>query len=580
MSPLDPCESVVAMLSSQFGKTESLLNFIGYIIDEDPGPILAIQPNVDPMGEAFSKDRIAPMIRDTPSLREKCGDPKARDSGQTIRHKQFPGGHLTIAGANSPAGLASRPIRYLLGDEIDRWEVTKEGSALNLARKRLLTYRAVRRAKEALVSSPTRAGVGIHAEYVACDEQWELHLRCPDCAATQRPQLRHFSWPDGRPQEVAYVCEHCGVAHHSSMEARIKATAEWICARACAPDERRRVGFWGNQWASPFARWDDTVREFIAAGRDAEKLQTVVNTAFAEIWEDAAEKADGDSLLARREAYSAGALPDDVLLLTAGVDVQGDRLECEVVGWRAKSRDEPPESWGVEYFVLRGDPAQQQVWDDLDLLLLDTWRTAAGRLLKISAACVDSGGHHTAQVYAWCRDKRGRKVHAIKGVAGKRTIWPERGSKGRSKGVAGTVYAVGVDAAKDAIYSRLRITEPGPGYCHWPASDSYGAMYFAGLTCEQVRTRKVRGHELREWWKPAGARNEPLDCRVYALAALMSLTINWAKLGRRYSAEPERPRDDEPVRQAEPPPPQLTTASPEARHPRASAFWGARKTFW
>lgn len=242
LSPLDPCEAVVGMLSSQIGKTECVLNFVGYIIDEDPGPILAIQPNVTPMGEAFSKDRIVPMLRDSPSLREKCGDPKARDSGQTITHKQFPGGHLTIAGANSPAGLASRPIRYFLGDEIDRWEVTKEGSALSLARKRLLTYRAVGRSKELLVSSPTLAGFGIHAEYAACNEQWELHLRCPDCGATQRPQLRHFLWPSGEPGAVSYVCAACGVAHPASQEARIKARAEWVRVKECAAHDRRRVG--------------------------------------------------------------------------------------------------------------------------------------------------------------------------------------------------------------------------------------------------------------------------------------------------------------------------------------------------
>ena len=583
LSPLDPCEAVVGMLSSQIGKTECVLNFVGYIIDEDPGPILAIQPNVTPMGEAFSKDRIVPMLRDSPSLREKCGDPKARDSGQTITHKQFPGGHLTIAGANSPAGLASRPIRYFLGDEIDRWEVTKEGSALSLARKRLLTYRAVGRSKELLVSSPTLAGFGIHAEYAACNEQWELHLRCPDCGATQRPQLRHFLWPSGEPGAVSYVCAACGVAHPASQEARIKARAEWVRVKECAAHDRRRVGFWANQWASPFASWADTVREFLDAGKDAGKLQAVVNTAFAEPWEDEAEKADGGALLARRESYIASALPDDILLLTAGVDVQDDRLECEIVGWRAASADEPPESWGVEYHVLPGDPAQPQVWAELDLLLSETWRTESRRELRVQMACVDSGGHHTQQVYAWCAKRTGRHIYAIKGGAGKRPIWPGAGKKRNLRGVSGTVYTLGVDAAKDAIYSRLKIDRPGPGFAHWPVADCYGPAYFAGLTCEQVRTRKVRGFDVREYFKPGGARNEPLDCRVYALAALCSRKINWQSLARAAerwlnAVAEERPPDaPAPERPPDPAPqPQPT----EARPARASSFFAPRKSFW
>ncbi len=583
LSPLDPCEAVVGMLSSQIGKTECVLNFVGYIIDEDPGPILAIQPNVTPMGEAFSKDRIVPMLRDSPSLREKCGDPKARDSGQTITHKQFPGGHLTIAGANSPAGLASRPIRYFLGDEIDRWEVTKEGSALSLARKRLLTYRAVGRSKELLVSSPTLAGFGIHAEYAACNEQWELHLRCPDCGATQRPQLRHFLWPSGEPGAVSYVCAACGVAHPASQEARIKARAEWVRVKECAAHDRRRVGFWANQWASPFASWADTVREFLDAGKDAGKLQAVVNTAFAEPWEDEAEKADGGALLARRESYIASALPDDILLLTAGVDVQDDRLECEIVGWRAASADEPPESWGVEYHVLPGDPAQPQVWAELDLLLSETWRTESRRELRVQMACVDSGGHHTQQVYAWCAKRTGRHIYAIKGGAGKRPIWPGAGKKRNLRGVSGTVYTLGVDAAKDAIYSRLKIDRPGPGFSHWPAADCYGPAYFSGLTCEQVRTRKVRGFDVREYFKPGGARNEPLDCRVYALAALCSRKINWQSLARAAerwlnAVAEERPPDaPAPERPPDPAPqPQPT----EARPARASSFFAPRKSFW
>ena len=524
MSPSDPCEQIAVMFSSQTAKTEALLNFIAYIATLDPGPILAVQPNVTPMGERFSKTRIAPMIRDMPSLRALFGNPKSRDSGNTIMEKPFPGGTLMMIGANSPAGLASVPIRYLLGDEIDRWGVTIEGNPLDLARKRTARFH---NRKVVLTSSPTRPGAGIHAEYIGSDQRYELHLRCEHCGKTQRPQLRHLIWQDHDPDTVVYVCEHCGGVHDQTRERALKSSPVWVCVHNSG---RRSKGFWASQIGVLQCQWHETVREFMAAGKDSEKLQVFTNTGLAEVWEDEAEKADGDSLMSRREAYGLDALPDDILLLTAGIDVQGDRLECEIVGWRAGSAEEPPQSWGCGYHVITGDPAQPQVWDDLLGVLTERRRTQSGRSLLVSAAAVDSGGHHTSQVYAWCRAnarRSGVRIRAVKGRAGKVPLWPERASNGNSRGVKASLFVIGVDTAKEAIYARLRITEPGPGYCHWPAADCYGPMYFAGLTSEQVRVRKVRGYDVREWHKPAGVRNEPLDCRVYALAALHCAPVSW-----------------------------------------------------
>ena len=577
MSPRDPCEQVSAMFSSQTAKTEGLLNFIAYIARLDPGPTLVVQPNVTPMGERFSKTRVAPMIRDMPGLTALFGNPKSRDSGNTIMEKPFPGGTLMMIGANSPAGLASVPIRYLLGDEIDRWGVTIEGDPLDLARKRTARFHD---RKIVLTSSPTRPGVGIHAEYLRSEQQFELHMRCDHCGKTQRPQLRHLIWSDDDPDTVVYVCEHCGGTHDRSRERALKSAPVWHCVKNTG---ERSKGFWASQIAVLQAEWRDTVREFLAAKDDPSKLQVFTNTGLAEVWEDAAEKADGAGLLARRESYSASALPDDILLLSAGVDVQDDRLECEIVGWRAASADEPPESWGVEYHVLPGDPAQPGVWAELDLLLSETWRTESRRELRVQMACVDSGGHHTQQVYAWCAKRTGRHIYAIKGGAGKRPIWPGAGKKRNLRGVSGTVYTLGVDAAKDAIYSRLKIDRPGPGFSHWPVADCYGPAYFAGLTCEQVRTRKVRGFDVREYFKPSGARNEPLDCRVYALAALCSRKINWQSLARAAerwlnAVAEERPPDA--LAPERPPTPAPHPQPPEARPERASSFFGPRKSFW
>ncbi len=209
LNPHSQTERVVLKFSSQSAKTEFLLNFIGYVIDLDPGPILAIQPNVTPMGEAFSKDRVKPMLRDSPTLAAKIGAAKGRTSAQTITHMVFPAGHLTIAGANSPAGLASRPIRYLLCDELDRWEITKEGDPLLLARKRLQTFRARRTAKELIVSSPTYDDIGICAEYARCTQQWEWHLSCQHCGTG----VPNIAW------KTPMLSRHPGAGSASRMKA-------------------------------------------------------------------------------------------------------------------------------------------------------------------------------------------------------------------------------------------------------------------------------------------------------------------------------------------------------------------------
>ncbi len=245
-------------------------------------------------------------------------------------------------------------------------------------------------------------------------------------------------------------------------------------------------------------------------------------------------KSDPQSLLTRRENYTAACLPNSILYLTAGVDVQDDRLELEVVGWRQDGRDVPPESWGIEYRVLNGDPARTDVWTQLDDILAQSWPCEDRRQLRIGAACIDSRGHHTAQVYSFCEARKGRHIYAIAGMPGPRPIWT--GKAGKSQKYKAQVWHVGADTAKDAWYSRLRTSEPGPGYCHFPAA--YTEHYFDMLTAEQVRTKYSKGRPIREWFLPPGRRNEGLDCRVYALAALLSRHINWSALSTAPAAMP------------------------------------------
>ncbi|MCP5014131.1 MAG: hypothetical protein GY938_02465 [Ketobacter sp.] len=335
LSPLDPCQVVILKWSAQSAKTEVVNNFAGYIIDQDPGSVLVVQPNERPMGETWSKDRLAPMIRDTPALAKKVVAGKGRDSENTILRKKFPGGQLTVAGASSPSQLASRPIRYLLCDEIDRWPTTKEGSPLQLAIKRT---QAFWNRKILMVSTPTFEGVGIDSEYENC-LQHEWHLKCSHCSAYQMPKFKHFTFDRDQsngPTNIRYCCEVCGSEHTEGEQFKIKNTGKWVQTNEASP---MRKGYWMNQFASPFATWTETIAEFLLAKKDPLKLQVAINTVFAETWKGMGISLDWEILRQRREVYpinkSDRLVPAGVQLLTLVVDTQDTWLDCEVVGSNA-----------------------------------------------------------------------------------------------------------------------------------------------------------------------------------------------------------------------------------------------------
>lgn len=494
---------VVVMSSAQVGKTEFLLNMIGYHVDYDPAPILLLQPTVD-MAQAFSKDRLAPMVRDTPALKAKVSDSKAKDSGNTILHKTFPGGHITMAGANSPASLASRPIRILLADEVDRYPISAgaEGDPFNLAKKRTTTFW---NSKVVAVSTPTVKGASRIEALYEDSTQEQYCLPCPACGEYQPLKWRNIIF-----ESCCHACEECGT--ESTQDEWLNHAGQWI-----AQNEHSSVrGFHLNELVSPWRRWSDVIADFKQAKKSPETLKTFVNTSLGETWEEEGETVDSTGLLARREDYPAD-VPENAVVLTAGVDVQDDRLEVEVFGWA-----EGEESWSIDHRVVRGDPSQSAVWSDLDNILDGRYQHESGAELHIAATCIDSGGHHTQQVYDYCKTRKHRRVFAIKGVGGAgRPIVsaPSKKRTGRSKRQV-DLFTVGVDDAKGLIYSRLRICEPGPGYCHFPLERD--EEYFAQLTAEKVVTKFVRGFPRKEWVKTR-ARNEALDLRVYGLAALRIL---------------------------------------------------------
>nr|WP_156779727.1 phage terminase large subunit family protein [Desulforamulus reducens] len=520
--------TVVVMSSAQIGKTEFLLNVIGYHIDYDPAPILLIQPT-DKMAEAFSKDRLAPMIRDTPVLRSKVANAKSRDSGNTLLHKKFTGGHITLVGANAPTGLASRPIRIVLADEVDRYPASAgtEGDPLTLAKKRANTFW---NRKFVYVSTPGIKGVSrIEAEYEnSTMEEW--HVPCPSCGHYQP-----FKWGQVVFESASMACKHCGVIH-SEFEWKL-GTGKWVARK---PGAKSR-GFHINELASPWKRWAEIIEDFKAAKKEAKKgnielLKSWVNTSLGETWEEEGEGVELDGLLKRRERYNCE-VPDDVLVLTAAVDVQDNRLEYEIVGWGLEY-----ESWGIQYGVIMGDPGQDYVWDMLDGVLDKKYARNDGQKLQIMTTCVDSGGHHTKKVYEYCKKHELKRVWAIKGESGSGTPFIKRPKKRNDAGV--WLFGIGVDVGKDTITSRLKLFEEGPGYCHFPIEQDrgYDQAYFEGLTSEHRVVRYTRGQAKVGWEKrTSGARNEPFDLRNYATAALEILNPPMELLKKRLGKTEAQP---------------------------------------
>lgn len=527
--------TVVVQSSAQIGKTEAVLNVVGFYIDQDPAPILVLQPTLE-MGQAFSKDRLAPMLRDTPALHGKVKDARARDSGNTLLHKTFPGGHITIAGANSAASLASRPIRVLLADEVDRYPVSAgtEGDPISLARKRTTTFW---NRKVLLVSTPTIKGQSrIEAAYKESDQRQFL-VPCPDCGEEQRLVWSQVRWPEGKPVAAEYCCEHCGVLWSDAKRWGAVRNGRW----QASGEFEGIAGFHLSELYSPWRALGETAADFLASKADPERLRTWVNTALGETWEDKGETVDSGRLGDLREPYGPDDLPDDVIFATAGVDTQDDRLEVEIVGW-----NEGEQSWGIGYHIIYGDPAQPTVWSELDEILRETYTTLSGRIIRVQAAAVDSGGHHAEAVLRFCRERFRRRVYAIKGMAGQgKPIWPMRASKTKTRD---SVFMVGVDTAKDTVYARFKIEPGNAGACHLPddPATGYDDDWMEQATSEQRMTRYREGRPYTVWVLPKGRRNEALDCRVYATAAMKAVPASLRKPATdKVTAKPKAPRSND-----------------------------------
>lgn len=536
---------VVVMSCSQIGKSDIMNNVIGRFAHLAPAPILMIQPTVD-MAQDYSKSRIAPMIRDTKVLRDIFQDVKSRESGNTILSKLFPGGRLIMGGANSPAGLASRPIKILLADEVDRFpdSAGTEGDPVDLAAKRMTTFwdRTM-----GLFSTPTNAGESrIEVEYMeGTQEEWQH--RCPNCSEFHLLTHRNMvmdteTVKDGRKKEhihvksVSWRCPDCGFTF-SENEMR-RQPQKYVAKNPTAIRNHVR-SFFVNCWASPWISWADVMQEWVDAKGDPEREKVVVNTRFGEPYERARSYDNVDKLLARREPYNAE-LPDGVLILTAAVDVQDNRLEYEIVGW-----GEEEECWGIKKGIILGAPDTAAVWRQLDEQLDREYHFADGTGLLVARTFIDSGGHYTSEVYNYSLMHLARQRFAVRGSSTMGVPIIHKYSKAQAyHGRTIPLVLIGTDSGKQYIMDRLAIDVPGPRYFHFPLDKpeqdavnevlwnrGYDEIYFQGLTAEEKQPQKKNGRIVYRWVNIAkDHRNEPLDLRVYNLACLASISPDFSKL--------------------------------------------------
>lgn len=552
MSSTSEVEEIVFMKGAQVGGTEAILNALGYVIDHSPGPAIFIQPTVE-LAKRFSRQRLEPLIVVTPRIAAKIAHSRARDSGNTMLGKDFPGGQLVITGANSAVGLRSMPAQYAFMDEIDGYpiDVDEEGSPIALVEARQRTFARRKRAK---VSTPTIAGrSAIEAAYDASDQR-RFYVPCPDCGEMQPLEFGRLTWTKLRlaAEDAVYECRACFFPIENHQKTEMLARGEW---RAEKPEHIGKVrGYHLSALYAPvgWMSWGEIARQFVDAHKDPEKHRVFINTVLGEVWTSKGEAPEWEGLWRRRETYPVGQVPAGGLFLTAGVDVQKDRIVYEVVAWGRGKR-----SWSVDYAELPGDTADLDYgpWGQLDELLNRSYPHVSGVPMPVRMLAIDSG-YNTQTVYAWARKYPMNRVVAVKGqdhggvlIGSPSPV--EVTVRGRKLKRGGRVWPVCVSLAKSELYGWLSLEpatenrEEPPGFCHFP---QWGEEYFKQLTAEQLVPHKTRkGYVRLEWELIPGRQNHVEDCRIYARAAASLAGLDrftdsdWSARERMFAGQPAAP---------------------------------------
>lgn len=528
LSPSHPCERVVMMCASQMLKTETILNFLGFIIDQDPGPVLIVEPREED-AKALSKDRVGPMLRDTPQLAGKVADVRSRDSDNSTFHKSFVGGHVTFVGAISPSGLAMRPIRYCLMDEPDRYPASagSEGDPCMLAIRR--TDEFAWNKKILMCSTPTIDGKSRIATAYEQSDQRKPFVPCPFCGEMQMLLWSQVEWPKDRPLEAGYRCASCRELIPQHKKAWMLNQGKWVVTNPGS----RIPGFHINQLYSSRKTWGSLAEEYVQVSHHPEQLKTFTNTVLAEVHTERGEAPEYQRLYDRREHWKIGTVPKGGLFLAAGADVQNDRIEVQVLAFGRRR-----EIWAIDYVVLDASrTTEDAVWAQLTEFLSRTYKHESGLNLHIARLAVDSG-YATTLVYNWARRQGPGRVIVVKGQSSGAAVLgtPQAvdvNSRGKKSRAGVKVWPVNVSLLKKALYGDLRLARPTDeelaagapypaGYNHFPEFDS---EYFKQLVAEELVTRSVKGYKVSEWVKTRN-RNEALDTHNYARAAAAHVGID------------------------------------------------------
>ena len=528
LSPGDATQRIVFMKAAQVGATEAGNNWIGFAIHQAPGPMLAVQPTVE-LAKRNSRQRIDPLIEESPELRERIKPARSRDAGNTMLSKEFAGGILIMTGANSAVGLRSTPARYIFLDEVDAYPASadEEGDPVTLAEARSLTF--AHRRKVFLVSTPTIRGLSrIEREFEASDQR-RFHVPCPYCGAMQWLKFDRLRWQKGRPETAEYHCEGCETPIAEHHKTAMLEAGEWRATTTAA--DPTTVGYHLSALYSPIGwlSWERIVRSWEAAQGSDEAIKAFRNTILGETWVETGEAPDWQRLYDRREAWKPGTVPAGGLFLTAGADVQKDRIEVDVWAWGRGL-----ESWLVDHLVIEGGPGDPACWQELTDLLGRTWEHASGQPMTLARLAIDSG-FETSAVYAWARKVGFAQVAPVKGVEGFARTSPVTGPSYVDATVAGKrlrrgarLWTVATSTFKAETYRFLRQERPTaeeraegavfpPGTIHLP--DWADSEWLKQLTAEQLVTVRTRRGFSRLEWQKLRERNEALDTRVYARAA-------------------------------------------------------------
>ncbi len=519
----DPeCNRITLMWSAQVGKTTLALCAQAYKIVQDPQSQIMMQPSQGDLG-TWLETKFNPLVESNPEMERRIAKPRAREGVNNSRMKSYPGGFLMFSWSGSAKTTRGRSAPFVVTDETDGYERGHEGHPVSLLWQRAATFGDRRKLLE--ISTPTIKGASwIEAAFEQGDQRY-FYVPCVHCGHEQKLQWKNVIWDEGKPETAKYGCENCGSLWSDAERYTAIRGGHWIASESF----QGHASFHLNEMYSCFRKLGDIAQSFIEKKRSGD-LQTFINVSLAESYEENGEGVRDDLLIDRCEDWG-DLIPSEVVCLIAGVDVQDDRVEIEVVGFGG-GMDHEEESWSIMYRTIYGDPSGQQIWSDLDTILFGEYETHDGRMLSIRATGIDTGGHHTQSVYKYVKMREGRRVYGIKGVGGEGRAFVGRPGKNNIGKV--NLFPVSSDAGKELVYSRLKVPEPGPGYCHFPTGR--GEEYFKQLTAEKLVTRYVRGHAKRVWIKTR-PRNEALDVRVYALAALSISGINVNTMASKLNAE-------------------------------------------